>query len=100
MNRNAYSPKEYIAKFKNALIPGIRTFQPQIIFWEFGYDATSGEYGDKGISPDCHLQLLKLMKHEADSICGGKLVCILCGGSSRRLAAYIIPGLIEILAER
>ena len=69
------------------------------MFWEFGYDATRGEYGDKGITRDCHLELVKLIKETSDKVCRGRLITILCGGSSRAVAAYTIPRIIDCLAE-
>ena len=74
-------------------------FKPEYIFWEFGYDATQGEYGDKGITKDCHLKLARLIKGAADKVCHGRLITILCGGSGRALATYTIPRIIDCLAE-
>ena len=74
-------------------------FEPEYIFWEFGYDATQGEYGDKGLTRDCHPKLARLIKGVADKVCQGRLITILCGGSSRALATYTIPRIIDRLAE-
>ncbi len=74
-------------------------FAPEYIFWEFGYDATRGEYGDKGLTRDCHLRLAGLIKDVADEVCRGRLVTILCGGSGRAVATYTIPRIIKCLAE-
>ncbi len=93
------SDNEYLARVRQEFIPSIVAFKPEYIFWEFGYDATQGEYGDKGLSRDCHLKLAQLVKEVADKVCGGRLVAILCGGSGRALATYIIPGVIGCLAE-
>jgi acetoin utilization deacetylase AcuC-like enzyme len=93
------SDEEYLAKMKKEFVPRAEFFQPEFIFWEFGYDATQGEYGDKGLSRDCHLELARIIKRVADSVCQGRLVVILCGGSGRAVAAYTIPRIISILAE-
>lgn len=89
--------EEYVEKMKQEFMLRAISFKPQLIFWELGYDATQGEYGDKGISPDCHEKLAKVIKATADIVCQGKLIAILCGGSERRLAAYIIPTVIRQL---
>ena len=89
----------YLHKFKLTVVPSIESFSPEIIFWEFGYDATQGEYGNKGLSRNCHLEILNMIKASADELCGGKLVVILCGGSGRQLATYIIPRIIANLTE-
>jgi acetoin utilization deacetylase AcuC-like enzyme len=93
------SDEEYLAKMKLEFIPRAIAFKPEYIFWEFGYDATRGEYGDKGLTRDCHLKLARLIKGVADEVCHGRLVTILCGGSSRAIAAYTIPRIIDCLAE-
>ena len=72
---------------------------PEFIFWEFGYDATRGQYGDKGVSKDCHGKLAEVIRETADKVCQGRLITILCGGSSRQMATYIIPRVIKQLVQ-
>jgi acetoin utilization deacetylase AcuC-like enzyme len=91
--------EEYLAKMKQVLTPMAKAFKPEYIFWEYGYDATKGEYGDRGISRDCHMRLAELIKATADEVCKGRLVAILCGGSRRDMATYTIPRIISVLAE-
>ncbi len=92
------SDEAYLRKVEQGFVPRAIAFQPEIIFWEFGYDATEGEYGDKGLTPYSHLRLASIIKEVADRVCRGRLVVILCGGSSRRVAAYTIPRIISRLA--
>ncbi|MDP2744235.1 MAG: histone deacetylase [Dehalococcoidia bacterium] len=89
----------YLERMKQAFVQKTLDFAPEIIFWEYGFDATRGEYGDKGLSRDCHLKIAEIIKGVADHACRGRMVAILCGGSGRRLAAYTIPHIIAILAE-
>ena len=93
------SDEEYLARVRQEFIPRTEAFKPDYIFWEFGYDATLGEYGDKGLTADCHIKLAGLIKGVADKVCRGRLIVILCGGSGRALATYIIPRIIDYLAE-
>jgi len=92
------SDEEYLTRMRREFVPGATSFKPEFIFWEFGYDATRGEYGDKGLTMDCHLKLAKLIKEVADKLCHGRLIAILCGGSGRAIATYTIPGIIACLA--
>lgn len=92
------SDQEYVEKMKREFALRAISFEPEFIFWEMGYDATRGEYGDRGVSPDCHEKLAKVIRETADRVCQGRLIAILCGGSERRLAAYIIPRVIRQLA--
>ncbi len=92
------SDEEYLAKMKQVFIPRVKAFKPEYIFWEYGYDATRGEYGDKGLSRDCHTRLAELIKTVAEEMCKGRLITILCGGSASAVAAYTIPRIISVLA--
>jgi len=93
------SDESYVRKMEQEFASRAISFRPEFIFWELGYDATQGEYGDKGISKDCHAKLAKIIKSAADKVCQGRLITILCGGSSRQLATYIIPRVIKQLAQ-
>ncbi len=92
------SDDEYLVRLEREFGPRAAAFRPEYIFWEFGYDATQGEYGDKGLTRDCHLKLARVIKGVADSACHGRLITILCGGSGRALATYTIPRIIRCLA--
>ncbi len=96
---NRTTDEEYLLKVKQTFIPKTMTFKPEYIFWEYGYDATEGEYGGKGISRDSHIELAELIKTAADEVCRGRLIVILCGGSTSDIATYTIPRIILILAE-
>jgi acetoin utilization deacetylase AcuC-like enzyme len=88
----------YLAKMRQVFVPAVTEFRPELIFWELGYDATRGEYGDKGLTGDCHLGFARIIKAVADDVCWGRLIAILCGGSGRSMATYIIPRVIAHLA--
>ena len=93
------SDEEYLTRVRQEFSPRAEIFKPEYIFWEFGYDATQGEYGDKGLTRDCHVKLAQLIKRVADKVCCGRLVTILCGGSGRSLATYILPRIINCLVD-
>jgi acetoin utilization deacetylase AcuC-like enzyme len=92
------SDEAYLAQLEQEFVPRVTAFKPEYIFWEFGYDATRGEYGDKGLTMDCHPKLARIIKDAADSVCEGRLITILCGGSGRAVATYTIPRIIRCLA--
>jgi acetoin utilization deacetylase AcuC-like enzyme len=92
------SDEDYLRKVKDEFVPRSKDFKPEIIFWNWGYDGTKGEYGDIGLSLDFHAKLAKMLKATADEICNSRLVVVLCGGSSRRVATYAIPQIISCLA--
>ena len=88
----------YLQQVASEFGPRARAFEPQLIFWNWGYDGTQGEYGDIGLSLDCHARLAGVIKGVAEEACQGRLVVVLCGGSSRRVASYTIPRIIRRLA--
>ena len=88
----------YLALIQTAFKSWAKGFLPEIIFWNWGYDGTIGEYGDMGLTPVVHLQMAMAIKQLSSEICNGRLVIVLCGGSSRDLASFLIPRILEILA--
>ncbi|OIO47062.1 MAG: hypothetical protein AUJ31_00500 [Parcubacteria group bacterium CG1_02_39_15] len=92
------SSKEYLMIVESELST-IRDHQPELIFWNFGYDGTQDEYGDIGISKGCHQKLAKRFKKVADEVCRGRLITVLCGGHQRKIATYVIPRIIRCLAD-
>jgi acetoin utilization deacetylase AcuC-like enzyme len=93
------SDLDYLAAAKEAFHSLVKPFQPEIIFWNWGYDGTEGEYGDLGLTPELHFKLAVEIKKLAQEICKGRLITILCGGSRRDYAKLIIPPIIERLAD-
>jgi acetoin utilization deacetylase AcuC-like enzyme len=89
----------YLDLVKNTLKSWIPSIRPEIIFWNWGYDGTIGEYGDIGLSPNIHIQLAREIKRIATEICQGRLIVILCGGGQRSLAHFLIPRIINILMD-
>jgi len=90
---------EYLKLARVSFERHLRQFQPEIIFWNWGYDGTVGDYGDQGLTPEVHRGLAEEIKKWADELCQGRLVVVLCGGSRRDLARILIPRLIRILAD-
>jgi len=87
----------YLALARDTFQNSVKAFQPEIIFWNWGYDGTIGEYGDMGLSLESHLQVAREMRELAHEVCGGRLIVILCGGSRRDYATFLIPRIIGIL---
>jgi len=76
----------------------IKPFNPDILFWNWGYDGTTGDYGDLGLTPAFHQRLAQRIKKLADNVSQGRLVVVLCGGSRRDYAKLLIPQIIQTLA--
>jgi acetoin utilization deacetylase AcuC-like enzyme len=91
------SDLEYLTIAKEAFQRWFKAFVPEIIFWNWGYDGTEGEYGDMGLTPALHLKLAMEIKELTLEVCNGRLIIILCGGSRRDLALFLIPQIIRTL---
>lgn len=88
---------EYFALAEEVFEKKVRPFRPEVIFWNWGYDGTAGDYGDIGISREFHVRMAERIKQLAEELCNGRLIVILCGGSRRDYASSIIPLLIGVL---
>ncbi len=90
--------REYFSIVEENVPRLVADFKPQLIYWEYGYDNTRGDYGDIGVTMDLHIRVAELFKKLADEHCDGRLIVILCGGASAMTADYTIPKIIKILA--
>ena len=80
------------------VVPRVRKFRPDLMFWYFGFDTHQGDYGDIGLTGPCYWDIASLMRDLAEEVCGGRLEVVLGGGSHTQLATYLIPPIIERLA--
>ena len=78
--------------------PRVRRFEPEMIFWYFGFDTHQGDYGDIGLTGPCYWEIASLMRDLSEEVCGGRLEVVLGGGSHTQLATRLIPPIIERLA--
>ena len=92
------SVDEYLRFITEHFLQTAEAFRPEVIFWNWGYDGTNGEYGDIGLTPDSHILFANELKRAADTLCQGRLIVVLCGGSRRDLAYHLIPNVIHVLA--
>jgi hypothetical protein len=88
---------EYIRLVTENLQERTKNFGTELIFWNWGYDGTVGEYGDIGLSPHLHVRVASEIKKLAEEFCKGRLIVVLCGGSRRDRACLIIPRVIGML---
>lgn len=89
----------YMAMVKHVLENRVKAFEPEIVFWNWGYDGTRGDYGDLGLSPMVHFKLTIEIRKTAHTVCKGRLVVVLCGGHRRDLARELIPSILRILSD-
>lgn len=88
----------YISVTEQAFEKHITHHKPELLFWNWGYDGTIGDYGDMGLTPEFHSMLAVKIRQLAEKVCSGRLITVLCGGSRRDLAYRLIPQIIKVLA--
>ena len=76
----------------------VRRFEPDLVFWYFGFDTHQGDYGDIGLTGPCYWNIASLVRDLAHEACRGRLAVVLGGGSHTQLATSLIPPVIERLA--
>lgn len=91
--------EEYLEKLNNIMLPRLKDFSPDIIILLLGHDTCSGDYGDRGLTPDFFPEAVRIIKEQAETMSQGKLVTVTMGGARSELTNIIIPTSLEALAK-
>lgn len=91
--------EDYLAKVEKEFFPRAREFKPELIFHYLGHDTCRGDYGDRGLTQDFFIELVRRVKDLALDVCNGKYIVISHGGARGDVAEYIFPRIIRVLAE-
>lgn len=89
----------YLEFVRKAFISRVRRFEPEIIIHEMGHDTCRGDYGDRGLSKDLFIQLVREVKDLADDVCEGRYIIITMGGARPEISEYVHPPMIKILSQ-
>jgi len=92
--------EEYLKKVDEHFIKKIKKFKPNIIIHLLGHDTHHDDYGDRGLSEDFFLELVKMVNKAAQEVCNGRYLITTMGGSNVEVADYIFPRIIKILSGR
>jgi acetoin utilization deacetylase AcuC-like enzyme len=90
-------PQQYLEKMRDHL-PLVEKFQPELLVWYCGFNSHRDEYASLGLTEADYLALCDLLASLAGTM-GIPLQVVLGGGSLRRVAAAVIPGIIQRLAQ-
>ena len=90
--------QRYLKRVEEEFCTRVEQFHPRMIFHNFGHDTCQGDYGDRGLSPDCFPALARLIKDAADRVCDGRYIVITHGGARADVARLIFPEIARILA--
>ncbi|MFX1444342.1 MAG: hypothetical protein ACFFHV_13085 [Promethearchaeota archaeon] len=89
----------YLDIVQNEIDNSIKNFKPDLIIHLLGHDTALGDYGDRGLSKQFFLELVKTIKKAASTICRGRYLINTHGGSNLDICEYIFPNIIRILAQ-
>ena len=90
----------YLDLVRREFIPRVKKFEPYMIIHLLGHDTAQGDYGDRGLSKEFFLELVKLVNNCAKDVCEGRYLITSMGGDRVDLADYIFPNVVRILSGR
>lgn len=96
---HGYSDSEEVANVLREVPERIRDFKPELIYWLCGMDTHKDSYGTQALSEKTFPRMAKIMKSLADEVCGGKLIVKTCCNAPPYAARYIVPRIVDQLAE-
>ncbi len=88
----------YLDLVREEFIPRVKKFKPYMIIHLLGHDTAQGDYGDRGLSKEFFLDLVRLINETAKEVCEGRYLITSMGGDRVDLADYIFPNAVKILA--
>ena len=90
----------YLELVRKEFIPRVKEFKPFMIIHLLGHDTAEGDYGDRGLSREFFLELVRLVNDCAKECCKGRYLITSMGGDRVDLADYIFPNVVKILSGR
>ncbi|MHA1270878.1 MAG: hypothetical protein ACTSPY_13880 [Candidatus Helarchaeota archaeon] len=93
------SDQKYLNKVRNEFVKRIEKFRPDLIVHLLGHDTAIGDYGNRGLSKNFFIELVRIIKESAHKVCDGRYLINTHGGSNRSICEYIFPKIIRILSE-
>jgi acetoin utilization deacetylase AcuC-like enzyme len=96
--RKADNNEAYLELVREHVPHRVQAFEPDLLFWYYGFDTHRGDYGSIGLTGDCFFSICDSMVALAEEACGGRLAVVLGGGSRTEIATATIPELIRRLA--
>jgi acetoin utilization deacetylase AcuC-like enzyme len=81
-------------------VPGrIREFKPELMFWLCGMDTHRDSYGTAALTEKAYPRLAGIIKRTADECCRGRLIVKTCCNAPPHATSYIVPRIVDRLAE-
>ena len=93
------SDEEEIDIVRREVPERVKEFKPELLFWICGMDTHRDSYGTQALSEKCYPKLAEIIKSTAEEACQGKLIVKTCCNAPPHATAYVMPRIVNCLAE-
>jgi acetoin utilization deacetylase AcuC-like enzyme len=93
------SDDEEVARVLKEVPERVKAFKPELIYWLCGMDTHRDSYGTQALTEKAYPRMAKIIKDTADQVCQGKLIVKTCCNAPPHATTYIVPRLVDRLAE-
>ena len=91
--------EEEIANVRREVPERVKEFKPEMLFWICGMDTHQDSYGTQALTEKCYPKLAQIIKDTAERACQGKLIVKTCCNAPPHATAYVMPRIVDCLAE-
>jgi acetoin utilization deacetylase AcuC-like enzyme len=91
--------EEEIENVRREVPERVKEFKPDLLFWICGMDTHQDSYGTQALTEKCYPKLAEIIKDTAESACQGKLIVKTCCNAPPHATAYVMPRIVDCLAE-
>jgi hypothetical protein len=77
----------------------VKAFKPDLLYWICGMDTHMDSYGTQALTEKAYPEMAKIIIDTAEQACGGKLIIKTCCNAPPHATEYIVPRLVDLLAE-
>jgi acetoin utilization deacetylase AcuC-like enzyme len=93
------SDEEEIENVLREVPARVKEFKPELIFWICGMDTHQDSYGTQALTEKCYPKLAEIIKDTAEQACEGKLIVKTCCNAPPHATSYVMPRIVNCLAE-
>jgi acetoin utilization deacetylase AcuC-like enzyme len=93
------SDEEEIENVRREVPKRVKAFKPDLLFWICGMDTHQDSYGTQALTEKCYPRLAEIIKDTAEQACRGKLIVKTCCNAPPHATAYVMPRIVNCLAE-
>ena len=93
------SDEEEIENVRREVPERVKEFKPDMLFWICGMDTHRDSYGTQALTEKAYPKLARIIKDTAEAACQGKLIVKTCCNAPPRATSYVMPRIVNCLAE-